>query len=112
MSQRYALPSFDVPAILGLTQRIFTFSTYVFFSLTPTEGLPEYGNVAALGMIMVVFAVALSWCYRLVQRQAPRYAVVTGKAYRPRIFPLGARPSAGQLLSSPPSSSSAKCCRC
>ena len=48
--------SFDVPAILGMTQRIFTFSTYVFFSLTPTEGLPEYGNVAALGMLMVVFA--------------------------------------------------------
>ncbi|MGE0035754.1 MAG: ABC transporter permease [Xanthobacteraceae bacterium] len=81
--------SFDVPAILGMTQRIFTFSTYVFFSLTPTEGLPEYGNVAALGMLMVVFAVILSWCYRLVQRQAPRYAVVTGKGYRPRILPLG-----------------------
>ena len=31
----------------------------------------------------------MSWGYRLVQRQAPRYAVVTGKAYRPRIIPLG-----------------------
>jgi iron(III) transport system permease protein len=81
--------AFDVPAILGLTHRIFTFSTYVFYSLTPTEGLPEYGNVAALSMIMIVLAVLLSWCYRLVQRQAPRYAVVTGKAYRPRIMPLG-----------------------
>jgi len=81
--------AFDVPAILGLTQRIFTFSTYVFYSLTPTEGLPEYGQVAALSMIMIALAVLLSWCYRLVQRQAPRYAVVTGKAYRPRILPLG-----------------------
>ena len=81
--------AFDVPAILGLTRRIFTFSTYVFYSLTPTEGLPEYGNVAALSVIMVAFAILLSWCYRLVQRQAPRYAVVTGKAYRPRILPLG-----------------------
>jgi iron(III) transport system permease protein len=81
--------AFDVPAILGLTHRIFTFSTYVFYSLTPTEGLPEYGNVAALSMIMVVLAVLLSWVYRIVQRQAPRYAVVTGKAYRPRILPLG-----------------------
>src|SRR5262249_48121427 len=27
--------------------------------------------------------------YRAVQRQAPRYAVVTGKAYRPRIALLG-----------------------
>jgi iron(III) transport system permease protein len=38
---------------------------------------------------MVAFAILLSWCYRMVQRQAPRYAVVTGKAYRPRILPLG-----------------------
>src|SRR5713226_821893 len=81
--------AFDVPAVLGLTNRIYTFSTYVFRQLTPTEGLPEYGEVATLSVIMVVFAVALSWCYRRVQRQAPRYAVVTGKAYRPRIVPLG-----------------------
>ena len=81
--------AFDVPAVLGLTNRIYTFSTYVFRQLTPTEGLPEYGEVATLSVIMVVFAVALSWCYRRVQREAPRYAVVTGKAYRPRIVPLG-----------------------
>jgi iron(III) transport system permease protein len=92
--------AFDVPAILGLTRRIFTFSTYVFYSLTPTEGLPEYGQVSALSMIMIVFAVLLSWCYRIVQRQAPRYAVVTGKAYRPRILPLGrARPWAIAFVS-------------
>ena len=81
--------AFDVPAILGLTNRIYTFSTYVFRQLTPTEGLPEYGGVATLSVIMVALALGLSWCYRVVQRQAPRYAVVTGKAYRPRIIPLG-----------------------
>lgn len=81
--------AFDVPAILGLTNRIYTFSTYVFRQLTPTEGLPEYGNVATLSVLMVGLAVMLSWCYRRVQRDAPRFAVVTGKAYRPRIVPLG-----------------------
>jgi iron(III) transport system permease protein len=81
--------AFDVPAILGLTNRIYTFSTYVFRQLTPTEGPPEYGGVATLSMIMLVIAVAMSWAYRIVQRQAPRYAVVTGKAYRPRIYALG-----------------------
>jgi iron(III) transport system permease protein len=81
--------AFDVPAVLGLTNRIFTFSTYVFRQLTPTEGLPEYGDVATLGVIMLVFAVLMSWGYRRLQREAPRYAVVTGKAYRPRIAPLG-----------------------
>jgi iron(III) transport system permease protein len=87
--------SFDVPAVLGLTNRIYTFSTYVFRQLTPTEGPPEYGSVATLSVIMVAFAILMTRLYRLVQRQAPRYAVVTGKAYRPRTYPLGrARPVA------------------
>jgi len=81
--------AFDVPAILGLTRRIFTFSTYVFWVLTPSEGAPEYGNVATLSVIMVGVAALLSWCYRKAQRQAPKYAVVTGKGYRPRLAPLG-----------------------
>ncbi|HLI22650.1 MAG TPA: iron ABC transporter permease, partial [Stellaceae bacterium] len=81
--------AFDVPAILGLTRRIFTFSTYVFWVLTPSEGAPEYGSVATLSVIMIVVAAVLSWCYRQAQRQAPKYAVVTGKAYRPRIAALG-----------------------
>jgi iron(III) transport system permease protein len=81
--------AFDVPAILGLTRRIFTFSTYVFWVLTPSEGAPEYGNVATLSVIMIAVAAVFSWCYRRAQRQAPKYAVVTGKAYRPRIASLG-----------------------
>ncbi|HEV8015404.1 MAG TPA: ABC transporter permease subunit, partial [Stellaceae bacterium] len=48
--------AFDVPAILGLTRRIFTFSTYVFWVLTPSEGAPEYGNVATLSVIMIAVA--------------------------------------------------------
>jgi iron(III) transport system permease protein len=81
--------AFDVPAILGLTRRIFTFSTYVFWVLTPSEGAPEYGNVATLSVIMIAVAAVFSWCYRRAQKQAPKYAVVTGKAYRPRIASLG-----------------------
>ena len=81
--------AFDVPAILGLTRRIFTFSTYVFWVLSPSEGAPQYGNVASLSVIMVAIAAALSVAYRRAQRQAPKYAVVTGKAYQPRIAKLG-----------------------
>jgi iron(III) transport system permease protein len=81
--------AFDVPAILGLTRRIFTFSTYVFWVLTPSEGAPEYGNVATLSVIMIALAACLSWLYRRAQRQAPKYAVVTGKAYQPRLAKLG-----------------------
>jgi iron(III) transport system permease protein len=81
--------AFDVPAILGLTSRIFTFSTYVYLQVTPTDGLPEYGDVAALSVFMVALAILFSWWYGRVQARAPRYSVVTGKAYRPRLIALG-----------------------
>ncbi len=81
--------AFDVPAILGLTSRIFTFSTYVYLEVNPSDGLPEYGSVAALSVFMVALAVLFSWWYASVQARAPRYSVVTGKAYRPRLVALG-----------------------
>lgn len=81
--------AFDVPAILGLTHRIFTFSTYVYLQVTPTDGLPDYGGVAALSVFMVVLAAVLSWWYGRVQGRAPLFAVVTGKAYRPALIRLG-----------------------
>jgi iron(III) transport system permease protein len=81
--------AFDVPAIIGLPQRIFTFSTYVYSEISPADGLPEYGGVAGLSVIMVLFAVALTWWYNSVQRNSSRYAVVTGKAYRPTLVELG-----------------------
>src|SRR6185437_11276374 len=81
--------TFDVPAILGLQARIFTFSTYVYMQISPSDGLPEYGGVATLSVFMLVLALGFSAWYSRVQRQAPRYAVVTGKAYRPALVRLG-----------------------
>ncbi len=81
--------AFDVPAIIGLTNRIFTFSTYVYLQVSPTEGLPQYGGVAALSMFMLILAVVLSWWYGKVQSRAPRFAVVTGKNYKPSQVKLG-----------------------
>ena len=81
--------AFDVPAILGLNARIFTFSTYVYQLLTPSEGVPRYGRVAAMSLIMLLLALAMSAIYRRVQRRAARYAVITGKSYQPRLVRLG-----------------------
>ena len=81
--------AFDVPAILGLSNRIFTFSTYVYSEISPADGLPEYGGVAGLSMMMVVFAGFLTWWYTRVQRESSRYAVITGKGYRPTLVRLG-----------------------
>jgi iron(III) transport system permease protein len=81
--------AFDVPAIIGWSNRIFTFSTYLVNELAPADGLPEYGPAAALSSVMIVLAGLLSWWYARLQNQSHRYQVVTGKGYRPRIVALG-----------------------
>ena len=83
--------AFDVPAIIGWSNKIFTFSTYLVNELAPADGLPEYGPAAALSTVMIGLAGLLSWWYSRLQRQAHRYQVVTGKGYRPRVLRLGRR---------------------
>jgi iron(III) transport system permease protein len=83
--------AFDVPAIIGWSNKIFTFSTYLVNELAPADGLPEYGPAAALSTVMIALAGLLSWWYGRLQGQAHRYQVITGKAYRPRMLALGKR---------------------
>ncbi len=81
--------AFDVPAIIGWSRRIFTFSTQIYFYVNPDTDLPRYGAAAALGAAMVPLAIAMSVWYARIQRNAARFQVVTGKGYRPRLIPLG-----------------------
>jgi iron(III) transport system permease protein len=83
--------AFDVPAIIGWSNKIFTFSTYLVNELAPADGLPAYGPAAALSTVMIALAGALSWWYGRLQLQAHRFQTVTGKAYRPRLIALGKR---------------------
>ncbi len=78
------ISAFDIPLIIGLSNRIFTFSTYLYVKTNPQEGLPEYGLPAAFATFMVVLALLLSWWYSRVLVQARKYQVVTGKSYRPK----------------------------
>jgi len=83
------LASFDVPAVIGLANRIFMFSTFVYTEAEPQEGDPNYGIVGAASVFMIVIALLLSWWYLRVIRQSHKYTVVTGKNYRPKIIQLG-----------------------
>ena len=56
---------------------------------TAVEGLPDYGLPAAFGTCMLIFSGLVSLIYMNVLRRAHRYQVVTGKAWRPRLAPLG-----------------------
>ncbi|HEY1504292.1 MAG TPA: iron ABC transporter permease [Stellaceae bacterium] len=81
--------AFDVPAIIGWSNRVFTFSTYLVLQLSPTDALPRYGNAATLSVLLLGFAGAFSWWYAKMQKGAHRYQVVRGKAYRPQLAALG-----------------------
>jgi iron(III) transport system permease protein len=83
------IAAFDVPAIIGMSNRIFTFSTFVFSKALPVDGEPNYGLVGASSGVMLLVALLVSWWYLRVINRANRYAVVTGRGYRPRLIPLG-----------------------
>ncbi len=84
-----AIATFEVPAIIGLGSKIFTFSTLVYIKATPQIGVPEYGVIGALSLFMVGFSVLLSWWYFRVIRLSHRYEVIQGRGYQPKLVPLG-----------------------
>jgi iron(III) transport system permease protein len=84
-----AFAAFDVPAIIGWGNRIFTFTTYLYLLLNPQDSLPRYGLGAALSTVAMALAALMSWWYGAMQRRSRRFAVVGGRAYRPRIVRLG-----------------------
>jgi iron(III) transport system permease protein len=83
--------AFDVPAIIGWSNKIYTFSTFLLLQLSQNEGLPRYGAVSALSMVVIFISGMLIWWYSRLQAHAHRYQVVTGKGYRPRIIALGGK---------------------
>jgi iron(III) transport system permease protein len=84
-----AIGAFDVPLVIGMSNRIYTFSTYLYVMANPLNGEPRYGLIAAFASFMVVIALLLSWWYSRVLLHARRYQIVSGKAYRPRLMALG-----------------------
>ena len=84
-----AIGAFDVPAVIGLSARVYTFSTYMYAQAFPPAGFPDYGIIAAGGAIMIVFALVMTGFYARILRRARNFQVVSGKAYRPRLTELG-----------------------
>src|SRR6516162_4709322 len=84
-----AFAAFDVPAIIGWGNRIFTFTTYLYLLLSPQDTLPRYGLAAALSTTAMAIAALMSVWYAAMQRRSRRFAVVGGRAYRARNIKLG-----------------------
>lgn len=81
--------AFDVPGVIGWSNRIFTFSTYLLLQVSPTDSLPRYGGAAALSVLMIVIASFFAVWYGRMQSRAYRYQVISGKNYRPQLIELG-----------------------
>jgi iron(III) transport system permease protein len=82
------LSAFDVPAVIGLSNRIFTFSTFLAIRINPPEGVPQYGIAGAFSAFMIVTAAFMTWGYAHTLARARHYQVISGKAYRPRRLAL------------------------
>src|SRR5260370_11116762 len=55
-----AFAAFDVPAIIGWGNRIFTFTTYLYLLLNPQDSLPRYGLGAPLSTIAMALAALIA----------------------------------------------------
>jgi iron(III) transport system permease protein len=82
--------TFDIPAILGLGNRVYLLSTYIYLKVHPQgAGLPEYGITGVVGAFMILVAGLLTLWYSQVLREGHRFEVVTGKGYKPALIRLG-----------------------
>ena len=84
-----SLAVFDVPAIIGLAGRIFTFSPFIYYQVYPFTGPPDYGFAAAFSAGMLALAVLLSILYTRVLSQARRYEVIGPRSTFRQPRPLG-----------------------
>lgn len=88
-----SLAVFDIPAVLGLSNKIVLYSTYIYNLVNPNSGVPLYEVAAASSTPILVLAAGLSVLYYGFVRRSHRYQVVSGKAYRSKRARLGRRGS-------------------
>ena len=83
------LDDFQIPAILGMNAGIHVFSTRIYLATHPARGLPDFGLASTYSMLLLFMALALIILYRRMVRKGEKFAVVTGKGYRPTRTALG-----------------------
>lgn len=83
-----SLESFEVPALLGLQNGIYVFTSRIYFVLrTYPPDLAAAGALAVSLLVIAVIGVALARL--LAGRGSKTYQTITGKGFRPRPMELG-----------------------
>ncbi|PZG17495.1 ABC transporter permease [Nonomuraea aridisoli] len=92
-----SLESFEVPALLGLQNGIYVFTSRIYFVLRSYP--PDLAAAGALAVGLLVFALIGVAISNLVGRSGKTYQTVTGKGFRPRPMELGKwRPVMGAVI--------------
>ncbi len=92
-----SLESFEVPALLGLQNGIYVFTSRIYFTLRTYP--VDLGSAGALASGLLALAVLGVFLSNRVGRGSRSYQTVTGKGFRPRPIPLGRlRPLMGVLI--------------
>ncbi|HCA86253.1 MAG TPA: ABC transporter permease [Streptomyces sp.] len=92
-----SLESFEVPALLGLQNGIYVFTSRIYFTLRSYP--PDLAGAGALALGLLAIAVLGIILSNRVGRNSKSYQTVTGKGFRPRPIELGKfRPVAGALI--------------
>jgi len=92
-----SLESFEVPALLGLQNGIYVFTSQIYFTLRSYP--PDLAGAGALALGLLLIAVIGVFLSNRVGENSKSYQTVTGKGFRPRPIELGRfRPVAGALI--------------
>ena len=92
-----SLESFEVPALLGLQNGIYVFTSKIYFVLRNYP--PDLGAAGALAVGLLVLAILGVAVSNLAGRSGTSFQTITGKGFRPRPMELGKwRPVMGAAI--------------
>jgi iron(III) transport system permease protein len=83
-----SIEAFETPALLGLPGGVHVLTTEIYQKIR-IGAYPDYGLASAYGVIMILVASLGIYGYGRATQEAGRFAVVTGKGYKPRVLDLG-----------------------
>jgi iron(III) transport system permease protein len=82
------LESFETPALIGIPARIYVYTSEIYLAFN--EYPPDYGRGGALAVGLLLLSAVGVWLYTRATKEGKKFQTVTGKAFRPRQFDLGA----------------------
>ena len=87
-----SIAMFEIAALLGDISRVPVLATELFLKIKPygsEAAIPRYGMAGVYAMLITIPSLFLLLYYRRVIEKGYRYAVVSGRGYRPRDMDLG-----------------------